>query len=206
MPIVLHHHPYSRAANVIWMLEEVGVPYTLKYVNILAGEQKSADFLALNSMGKLPVLVDGEAVIAESAAIAMYLGDRYAPGRLAPAFDDPARGAYLRWCVYPAAVIEPGSICKANEWPFKPGQAGWGSYDSMMETLERGLSNGPWLLGERFTMADTLVGGTLRWMLRFKMMEARPSFVAYADRLAERPALQASEAKNAAIMAEHGLG
>ena len=206
MSIVLYHHPYSRAANVVWALEEVGVPYTLRFVDIMKGEQKSPELLALNAMGKLPVLVDGDAVVAEAAAIAMYLADRYALGRLSPALDDPARGAYLRWCVFPAAVIEPGSMAKANGWGFKPGQAGWGSYESMLETLERGLATGPWLLGDHFTMADLLVGGTLRWMLRFGMIDPRPTFQAYADRLAARPALQASEAKNASVMAEHGLG
>lgn len=198
--------PFSRAANVVWMLEELSVPYTLRFVDIMKGEQKSAEILVLNPMGKLPVLVDGEAVVAETVAIGMYLADRHALGRLAPALDDPARGANLRWCVYPSAVIEPGSMAKAGGWAFKPGQAGWGSYDRMIETLERGIGAGPWLLGERFTMADVLVGGSLRWMLRFKMIEARPTFQAYADRLAERPALQAAEARNAAVMAEHGLG
>jgi hypothetical protein len=68
-PVVLHHHPYSRAANVVWMLEEVGVPYELVWVDILKGEQKAAAHRALNPMGKLPVLVDDGVAIAESAAI-----------------------------------------------------------------------------------------------------------------------------------------
>jgi glutathione S-transferase len=206
MSVVLYHHPWSRAANVIWMLEEVGVPYTLRYVDIMAGEQKSPELLALNRMGKLPVLTDGEAVVSETAAIAMYLGDRYASGRLAPALDDPARGAYLRWCVYPASVIEPGAMARAGGWTYKPGQAGWGSYEDILDTLERGVGAGPYLLGDRFTMADTLVGGSLAWMLRFKMIEARPAFEAYVERLAQRPARAAADRKNAAITAERGLG
>lgn len=206
MSIVLYHHPYSRAANMIWALEEVGVPYALHTVNLMAGEQKSPEFKALNSMGKLPVLTDGTAVIAETSAICMYLGDRYALGRLAPALDDPTRGTYLRWCVFPSAVIEPGCMAKGAGWEYKPGQAGWGSYDSILEALEGGLAAGPWLLGERFTMADVLVGSSLRWMLRFNMIDARPSFVAYTERLGERPALIASEARNAAVRTELGLG
>lgn len=206
MSIVLFHHPYSRAANMIWALEEVGVPYTLRTVNLMAGEQKSPEFLALNTMGKLPVITDGEAVVAETSAICMYLGDRYAPGRLAPALDDPARGTYLRWCVYPSAVIEPGCAAKGAGWEYRPGQVGWGTYESILETLEAGLAGGMWLLGERFTMADVLVGSSLRWMVRFKMIDARPSFLAYLERLEQRPALQASDARNAAIRAELGLG
>src|SRR4051794_24841156 len=78
MTIVLHHHPFSRAANTVWMLEEVGVEYELKFVDIMSGEQKKEDVTKLNPMGKLPLLVDGGTVVTESAAIGLYLADRYA--------------------------------------------------------------------------------------------------------------------------------
>lgn len=206
MSIVLHHHPYSRAATVVWMLEELGEPYTLQTVDVMAGAQKSAAHLALNPMGKLPVLVDGEAVVSETAAIGMYLADRYASGRLAPALDDPARGAYLRWCVYAPSVLEPGCLARSAKWDFKPSAAGWGTYESMVATLTQGLTPGPWLLGDRFTMADVIVGSTMRWMLQFKMMDPTPEFQAYSDRLAARPALIAANARNAAVAAALGLG
>lgn len=54
MPIALYHHPFSRAANVVWMLEEVEAPYELRHVDILAGAQKAPEIVALNPMGKLP--------------------------------------------------------------------------------------------------------------------------------------------------------
>jgi glutathione S-transferase len=73
MSIVLYHHPFSRAANVVWMLEEVGVPYELRFVDLLGGQHKQPDILALNPMGKLPILSDGAAVVSESAAIALYI-------------------------------------------------------------------------------------------------------------------------------------
>ena len=76
MSIVLYHHPFSRAAGVVWMLEEVGVPYELRFVDIMKGAQKAAELVALNPMGKLPILVDGDAVVTESAAIGLYLADR----------------------------------------------------------------------------------------------------------------------------------
>lgn len=206
MSIVLYHHPWSRAASVVWMLEEVGVPYELRFVDILAGEQASDAHRALNTMGKIPVLVDGEAVISETAAIGVYLADRYAPGTLAPALDDPARGAFLRWAFYAPSVVEPGCMAHSSGWAFKPGSAGFGSYENLLATLSAGVSPGPWLLGERFTMADVILGATLRWMLGFGMIEKRPEFVAYADRLGERPALKAADARNAAIIAERGIG
>jgi glutathione S-transferase len=205
MSIVLYHHPFSRAANVIWMLEEVGEPYELRYVDIMAGAQKSPELLLLNPMGKLPVLTDGDAVATESAAIALYLADRYAYGRLAPRVDDPARATYLRWSFFAPSVIEPGSMAKAAGWQVREGQAGWGNHEAMLSSIEHALSRGDFVLGKQFSMADCVFGGTVRYMLRFNMLEPRPSFTAYAERLAARPALQRSDERNAAIRNEHGL-
>lgn len=205
MPILLHHHPYTRAANVVWMLEELGVPYELHFVDVRAGAQKSDDHRALNAMGKLPVLQDGGVLVSETAAIGVYLADRYALGALAPALDAPERGPYLRWCFFSPSVLEPGCAAHANGWTGRPGALGWGTYEELLETLERGLDRGPWLLGDRFSMADVVLGGTLRWMLGFKMLEARPAFVAYAERLSARPAAARAAARNAAVVAERGL-
>ncbi len=206
MSIVLYHHPFTRAANVVWMLEEVGEPYELSYVDISAGAHKAPEILALSPMGKLPILVDGDAVATESAAIAMYLADRYASGRLAPTLDDPARATYFRWTFFAPSVIEPGSMAKAAGWTFKEGQAGWGSYDAMIAAMEGALAGRDYVLGDKFSMADVVFGGTIRYMLMFKMLEPKPLFTAYAERLGARPALQRATAKNTAIVAEHGLG
>lgn len=205
MSIVLHHHPFSRAANVVWMLEEVAVPYELRYVDILKGEQKSKELLALNPMGKLPTLTDGDTVVTESAAIALYLADRYAYGRLAPRVDDPARAAYLRWSFFAPSVIEPGTMAKMASWPFKESQAGWGAYDAMLAACESAVASRDFVLGADFSMADVVFGGTLDYMLRVKLIEPRPTLAAYVARLAARPAYQRSEARNAAIRRERGL-
>ena len=205
MSIVLFHHPYSRAANVVWMLEEVGVPYELRYVDIMAGEHKSPDFVARNPMGKLPVLTDGDVVVTESAAIGLYLADRYASGRLAPALDDPKRGTYLRWSLFAPSVIEPGSMAKSAGWSFKESAAGWGSHAAMLEAIESAVAGRSFVLGEEFSMADVIFGGTVRYMLGFKMMEPTASLTAYSERLAARPALQRAEAKNKAVREAHGL-
>lgn len=205
MAIVVYHHPYSRAANTPWMLEEVGAEYELRFVDILAGGQKAPEILALNPMGKLPVLVDGDVVVTESAAIGLYLADRYAPGRLAPALDDPKRGTYFRWSLFAPSVIEPGAMAKMNDWKFREGQAGWGSHDAMLAAMESALEGKDFVLGDTFSMADVIFGGTVRYMLTFKMIEPRPLFTAYAERLGQRPALQRCEARNAAVRKEHGL-
>jgi glutathione S-transferase len=206
MTITLYHHPYSRASNVVWMLEELGVEYELRFVDILNGAQKQPDILALNPMGKLPILTDGGVVVTEAAAIGLYLADRYSLGKLAPAFDDARRGAYLRWSLFPSAVIEPGSMAKANGWEFKPGQAGWGTYESMLGMIEHAIAGKNYLLGDEFSMADVIFGGTLAYMVAFKMIDATPAVAAYVERLKERPARKRADARNAAIAQEHGLG
>jgi glutathione S-transferase len=205
MSIVLYHHPFTRASNVVWMLEEVGADYELRFVDILKGANKAEDLLALNPMGKLPILVDGDAVATESAAIGLYLADRYSLGRLAPALDDPARATYLRWSFFAPSVIEPGSMAKLSNWAFKPSQAGWGDYEAMVRAIESAISGRDFVLGNRFSMADVIFGGTIRYMLRFKMLEPKPAFTAYGERLGARPALQRADARNLAIAKEHGL-
>jgi glutathione S-transferase len=205
MSIVLYHHPFSRAANVVWMLEEVGQPYEIRHVDILKGDQKKPDIVKLNPMGKLPLLTDGDAVVTEGAAIALYLADRYSYGTLAPKVDDPKRGTYLRWSFFAPSVIEPGLMAKAAKWEFKEGQAGWGGFDTMVSAMESAITGRDFVLGSQFSMADVVFGGTIRYMLMVKMLEAKPAFTAYAERLSSRPALQRAEARNAMARTDHGL-
>ncbi len=205
MSIVLYHHPFSRAANVVWMLEELEVPYELRHVDLLAGAHKAPELVALNPMGKLPIVTDGDTVVTETAAIGLYLADRYAYGRLSPRVDDAARATYLRWSLFAPSVIEPGSMAKAAGWIYREGQAGWGSHEKMLNALEHAIGKGPFILGETFSMADMIFGATVRFMLGFKMLEPKPAFVAYSERLAARPALKRADARNAAVMKEHGI-
>jgi glutathione S-transferase len=206
MTLTLHHHPHSRAATVVWMLEEVGVPYELSFVDLSKGAHKSPEMLAKNPMGKLPVLTDGDLVVTEVAAIGLYLADRYAYGRLAPEVGDRARGTYLRWSFFAPSVIEPGTMAKKAGWVYREGQAGWGSYDAMLASIESALAGRDYVLGDTFSMADVVLGGTLRYMLRFDMIDKRDRFVAYADRLAARPASVRAEERNAQVAKAHGLG
>ena len=206
MSLIVYHHPYSRAATVLWMLEELAIPHELKFVDIMKGAQKEPDILGLNPMGKIPLIVDDGVVVSESAAIALYLADKYSLGKLAPALDDPARGPYLRWSFYAPSVIEPGAMAKTNGWTAKPTQAGWGTYEAMMTTMDGAIAGKQFLLGDRFSMADVVFGGTIRFMTRFKMVEGTPALNDYAKRLGERPAAKRADARNEAIAKEHGLG
>ncbi|MBU2289284.1 MAG: glutathione S-transferase family protein [Gammaproteobacteria bacterium] len=205
MSLSLYYHPYSRAAGTLWPLEEVGVPYELEVVDILKGEHKGPELTAKNPMGKVPTLVDGELVVTEAAAIALYLADRYAPGRLSPALDASERGTYLRWSFFSPSVIEPAVMARHSGWEVKEVSAGWGSHAAMLAAAESAIADRPYVLGDRFSMADVVFGGTLRFMVGFKQIEPTPIFSAYIERLEARPALQRAEERNAAMRKQLGL-
>ncbi|MFK7992193.1 MAG: glutathione S-transferase family protein [Sandaracinaceae bacterium] len=205
MSVTLQYHPFTRAAGALYQLEEVGCAYTLDYVELMKGEQKEAPVTSLNKMGKLPTLVDGDVVVTEAAAIGLYLADRYSLGELAPSPDDPARGTYLRWSFYAPSVIEPGCMAKASNWEFNPASAGFGTYEEMLDTISAAIGEGPWLLGERFTMADVVFGGTVRWMTKFGMLDKRDEYMAYVERLDARPASARARAINERTVEEKGL-
>ncbi|MEO1483690.1 MAG: glutathione S-transferase family protein [Myxococcota bacterium] len=192
----LYYHPSSRAGTAVLMLEAVHQPYTLKLLDLQAGEQKQDSVVARNRMGKIPLLVDGDAVVSEVAAIGMYLADRYAPGTLAPALDDPRRGTYFRWCVYPSAVLEMSCYAETAGWKFSESSAGFGNHQAMLQTVEDAVTGTDWLLGDQFTMADIIFGATLRFMLIFKMIEERDAFKSYVARFGEHPAITSGDAVN----------
>ncbi|MEO7547813.1 MAG: glutathione S-transferase family protein [Ramlibacter sp.] len=204
MALTLYYHPYSRAAGTLWALEEAGVSYDLKIVDIMKGEQKQPDVVDKNAMGKVPTLVDGDLVVTEAAAIALYLADRYAPA-LAPGRDDPRRGTYLRWSFFAPSVIEPAVMTKHSGWEVKDSAAGWGTYDAMLAAAEGAIAKGPFLLGEQFSMADVVFGGTLRFMIGFKQIEPSEAFSAYVARLDARPAAKRAEEKNVQMRKSLGL-
>ena len=207
--ITLYHHPFSRAATAVWMLEEVGLEegtgYELAFVDLKKRDQDTDMYRTLNPMGKLPTLVDGDALVTETGAVGLYLADRYSPGNLAPALDDPARAAYFRWILFGPSVIEPAAATQAAGWEVNPGSVGWGSWETMLASTRAAIGDGPWVLGERFTMADVCFGATVRFMVQFKMLPQEPLFLDYIERLNARPAAQRAAAINQRVIAENGL-
>lgn len=200
--VVLYTNPMSRGRIARWMLEEAGCPYR---VQVLAYEQmKSADYLAINPMGKVPAIVHRGTVVSETAAICAYLADAHPAAGLAPALDDPQRGSYLRWLFFTAGPVEAAVTARALQLEppaAKAGFVGYGSYDTVMQVLEQAVEQAsPWLLGERFSAADVYVGSQIMFGLRFKSITPRPAFVAYAERLAERAAWQRAAAADDALL------
>jgi glutathione S-transferase len=194
--ITLYGSIFSRTYTARWMLAELDLPYRLEVVDIRKNEQKSADYLKLNPMGKVPAITDHGALITETSAICLYLADRYGYGVLAPTIEDPLRGPYCRWLVYSTAVLEPGIYMKDWPDPDKGRGVGWGTYDTVMDVIERALAPGPYLLGERFTAADVAFGAVFTVAMFNKRLPERPAFVAYNDRLSARPACQRAQTEN----------
>ena len=203
--IVFYTNPQSRGRIVRWMLEELGRPYCTEVLGY-GTSMKSADYLALNPMGKVPTITHRGVVVTEGAAICTYLADAYPEAGLAPAFDDPARGTYLRWMFFAAGPVE--AAVTANSLGLLPpadkaGMVGYGSYDQTVDALETAVSGpGPWILGDRFSAADVYVGSQIAWGLMFKSLPDRDAFKAYAARIMSRPAaVRAREIDDALIAA-----
>ena len=171
------------------MLEEAGLDYDMEVVAIRDENRKDTDdFRKASPMGKVPALVDGGCAMSESAAICLYLADRYAPGKLAPALDAPTRGKFLYWLMYTPAVVEPAMSEKFNGVTPNRGRSGWGDFDAMIETWEAALQGRDWIVGDRFTAADVMLGSSAVFMRMFDMLPESPALGAYADRCLARPA------------------
>ena len=190
----LYWAPQTRAMRAVWMLEEAKTPYERIRIDIRDPATKTDAFLATSPMGKVPALEDGPVRIWDSGAICGYVADQYPAEKLAPPIGHPDRGRYLMWLMYTNAVIEPAMGEKAANFPPKPSTYGWGSFDLMQTTLRKGLGQGPWILGERFSAADVLLGSTCYFMRAFKMLTDDPVLFAYADRCMARPAFQRAAA------------
>ncbi|MEM9533296.1 MAG: glutathione S-transferase [Pseudomonadota bacterium] len=195
--IQLYWTPRTRSSRVVWMLEELGVDYERVHVDLSSDEAKAnAEFRAASPMGKVPAIVDGEVRMADSAAIAIYLADRYASGTLAPAPDHQDRGAYLYWMIYSPGVIEPAMAEKITGTEPRPSSFGWGSFDLMVQTLAQAVADREWLLGD-FSAADVMVGSSAAYLKLFGMLPDDSGLDAYIERCMARPAYQKALALDA---------
>lgn len=193
----------SRGAIVRWMLEEVGEPYDIQLLDLMKGEQLRPEYLAINPMGKVPALRHGETIVSEVAAICCYLADAFPAAGLAPAIGDSLRGPYLKWLFFGPSCIEPAVIAKVMNWQGgKRGTIGWADLDTVVGVVRHAVARGPYILGDRFTAADVVIGSQVRWGMQFKTLPELPEFKAYAERLQARPALQRQIALDAALTAK----
>lgn len=201
--IVFYTNPMSRGRIARWMLEEVGQPYRTVVLDY-GTTMKSDDYLALNPMGKVPAITHRGVTVTECAAVCAYLADAFPQASLAPAFDDPMRGLYLRWMFFAAGPLEAAVTARSLGLlapEDKSRMAGYGTFEQMVDTLETAVTAGPYILGEKFSAADVYVGSQIGWGLQFKSLPERDSFKAYAARINAREAAVRARALDDALIA-----
>ena len=202
--VTLYHSPQSRSTAALALLEELGADYELHVLDQKKGEQRKAEYLAVNPMGKVPAIRHGEAVVTEQVAVFLYLADLYANAGLAPAIGDPLRGPYLRWIVFYGSSFEPAIVDRSmKREPAPPSTSPYGDYDTMLSTLAGQLARGPWILGERFSAADVLWGTALTWTTMFKLVPELPEIMRYMERVNSRAAVNRARDIDARLLAGH---
>ena len=172
----LYNNAQSRGMTLFPLLKELGIEEQIDQIQIAYEDMHKADYLKINPMGKVPCLVDQGIVISETAAIFTYLADKYIEKGLAPALDDPKRGAYLKWmffCHGPLTeYMDLRSLEVSNERieQKKRGLA-FGDQETLFAFLKQGMQQAnPYLLGEKISAADLYLGYWLVFAIAFKIL------------------------------------
>lgn len=195
--VTLFHAPQSRSSRIVWLIEELGADARIEYCEIAHRNGRRVgepDPKNPHPDGKVPALTHEGALITESAAVALYLTDLFPHAGLGAVPGSPERGPLMTWIAWAAGELEPAI------WSRMTGEAdrdpnAKSRYEAAVGRLLEALWEGPWLMGDRFTVADVMVGSSLGWA-RFALPDS-PLLDAYAERLAQRPARVRADAKDA---------
>lgn len=169
----------SRASIVQWYLEELGVPYEFVMLDMQAGAHRQPDYLAINPMGKVPAIEDGDFKLWESGAILLYLAQKY--GKMSQSLEDQAE--ITQWVIFANATLGPGIFVEASRERETP---------RLLTPLNQIFEKQPFLLGQEFSVADVAVGSMLAYipmMLKLDLSDY-PAVVDYIKRITERSAFQ----------------
>ncbi len=202
--ITLHYYPSNASFTPHVLLHEIGAPFALQLVDRTQQAQKSPAYLRLNPNGTIPVLVDGDLVLYETAAICLHLVDTHPAAGLAPALGTPERAHFYKWLVwltntlqatlihyfYPDRMVDAGDAAAAAQVKAhaqaKVGQC--------LEQIDAQLARhgGPWLLGETYSAVDPYAFMLCRWTRGFSARPAREHahIAPFLARVAARPAVQ----------------
>jgi len=188
--ITLYHRPQTRSGSIVWLLEELQVPYETHVVASIRSADGSGarDPANPHPHGKVPALKDGNDTLFESGAIALYLTDKYRKVKMGPAAGEPKRGEYLSWLFYRPGVMEPAFMERRFNITHVYGAMGWAPPEEVEELLNAHLSKNKYFLGDEFSALDIMLGGGLNFMILFKMCKETPAFKDYLARITARPA------------------
>lgn len=179
MGLKLYGGARSRASIVQWYLEELGQPYEFVLLDMQAGEHRQPDFLAINPMGKVPALVDGDFTLWESGAILLYLAEKYSPD----VSTLEQRSHLAQWVLFANATLGPGLFVESSREKEKA---------TLFPALNQILDQHPFLMGDTLTVADVAVGAYLSYMTLMLGItyEEYPALKTYVKQLTDRPAYQ----------------
>jgi glutathione S-transferase len=184
----------TRSIRVRWTLQEMGVPFEPVVVNLRQGEHRRPEFLALNPAGRVPVLVDGDRVLTESAAIVLYLAEKFPERGLLPS-DLVERGQCHRWLLFTVTELEQPLwriarhtrlYAEADRLPADVAIARR-EFEEMAAVLERHMQGPEFVAGDRVSVADFVLAWTLDWAHETELLGACPELRAYLDRMYARP-------------------
>ncbi len=184
----------GRGFRVVWLLEEMGIPYRLRNVDLLKGAHSDPEFMAINPAGFIPALQDGDEVVVESVAILQYLLARYGPSPLSVLPTDAGYGAWLQFLhLGEAGLMSPaffgwagggfGPQGARDDWT---GKLGLEIFQSRRRLVARQLEVSDFMAGEAFTAADISVAYALLWVRRQRIIDLTPAEQAYVERCIQR--------------------
>ena len=202
--IQLHYFPGNASMTTHLLLRELGVPFELKYIDRAAGAHKSAEYLKLNPNGLIPVLVDGDLVLYETAAIVLHLVDTHSDAGLAPtALGSAERAMFYKWLAwlsgsvmpmmqhyfYGERMVAPGNAAAAAEVKAQAEVR----LNALFDQIEAQFAShgGPWFLGDRFSALDPYVFMFCRWSRGFaRPARTLPHIAPFLERMLARPAVK----------------
>lgn len=195
----LHFAPNSRAVRILWLLEELELPYELNKMAFSPKDLKSDEHRARHPLGRVPVLEDGDVTLYESGAITDYILERHKNGGLKPAVDDPRFPDYLQWFHYCEGMVMPPVntivVHKLLLPPERQDATVRGQAERLLAKalapVDEALGDRDYLIGE-FSGADIMLGhaSVVSQRLLDGIGDDLPNLKAYAGRLMARPALQ----------------
>lgn len=206
--ITIYGYPYTRSTRATWALEEIGVEYDFVPVNLSKGEHKKPEFLKINPGGKVPALVDGDLFLAETSAIVTYICEKFPASKLVPS-DIADRARYFQWAFFNMTELEAPLWTMSKHTRLLPEEHRvpavaesciW-EFHRAAAVLAQHMEGREYAVGNQFSAADILLGGTLNWARTTKISFESVVLEAYADRLLARPALAKARAREAAAAA-----
>lgn len=194
-PIRIFHATRTRSIRVIWTCEELGLPYEVAPVDFSQTYRATPEWRAMNPVGKVPVMLDGDYKLFESGAMVQYLLDRYGEGRLQPPAGTESHGTYLQWCWFAESTFaRPLGEIVNHRRAFSADDQSDAAIEEMIErawlcvsAIDDALADGDYLLGDTFSGADIMTGYSLMLTEWLVDRDLPPRVAAYWERLSTRP-------------------